>query len=170
MNLGEFRRVWWQRDLRGPDKEPELSVQQEATWRTEPAVKVIELMLWKRATVQLHQKVEVTVRWRPAVQPKGRTSACQARVEAERADVRPAPSTAMVSPSSSTTLKSRSSLYFLRFTCRPERRFCRTNTSARDAQWVGGKSTHKDTLALLHSLTLSDFPRRICPEHNSFQS
>lgn len=52
------------------------------------------------------------------------TSACHARVEAESAEVLPAPSTAIVSPSSSTTLKSRSSLYFLLFTCRPERRFC----------------------------------------------
>lgn len=63
----------------------------------------------------------------------GCTSACQASVEAESADVRPAPRTAIVSPSSSTTLKSRSSLYFLRFTCRPERRFCKINTLIRAA-------------------------------------
>ena len=46
----------------------------------------------------------------------GGSSTCQASVGAERADVQLTPSTGIVSPSSSTTLKSRS-LYFLHFTC-----------------------------------------------------
>lgn len=51
------------------------------------------------------------------------TSACHANAVVLSAAMRPAPRTAIVSPSSSTTLKSKSSLYFLLFTWRPERRF-----------------------------------------------
>lgn len=51
------------------------------------------------------------------------TSACHANAVVLSAAMRPAPRTAIVSPSSSTTLKSKSSLYFLLLTWRPERRF-----------------------------------------------
>lgn len=51
------------------------------------------------------------------------TSACHANAVVLSPAMRPAPRTAIVSPSSSTTLKSKSSLYFLLLTWRPERRF-----------------------------------------------
>ena len=47
------------------------------------------------------------------------SSTCQTSTEAGRVDVQPIPSMVMVSQSSPTTLKSRSSLYFLSFTCHP---------------------------------------------------
>lgn len=54
---------------------------------------------------------------------QGLTSACHANAVVLSAAMRPAPRTAIVSPSSSTTFKSKSSLYFLLLTWRPERRF-----------------------------------------------
>ncbi len=70
------------------------------------------------------------------------TSACQARVEEDMAAIRPEPNTAMVSPSSSTTLKSRSSLYFRRFTWRPDRLFCREKERAKERKSERNVITH----------------------------
>ena len=87
----------------------------------------------------------------------GGSSACQTRIEADRVDVQPIPSMVMVSQSSPTTLKSRSSLYFLSFTCHPVKLFADSVVSSGLHGSGFSRTWSSSKLATVVSLSLFPF-------------